>query len=97
MICAAFFGAGWVGLWATKIALAAVVIGPEAVSDSLHAATFRLRGESPRIDNFWPGQALYANFAALKVFWGPATLITFGIVPFIKKAGPRRFGAMAKS
>ncbi|MEM9810889.1 MAG: hypothetical protein AAF788_06665 [Pseudomonadota bacterium] len=86
-LCTVFFGAGWIGLWASKIILAAAVIGPEVITNSLGAAAFRVRGEAAGIDNFWLGQALYTNLAALKVFWGPATLITFGIIPFIKQCG----------
>ncbi|MEM7741258.1 MAG: hypothetical protein AAF225_10700, partial [Pseudomonadota bacterium] len=37
----AAFGMGWIGLWASKIMLAAFVIGPEAISNALSAAADR--------------------------------------------------------
>ncbi|MEM7739424.1 MAG: hypothetical protein AAF225_01325, partial [Pseudomonadota bacterium] len=51
------------------------------------AAAFRLRGDSPSVDSFIPGQAILTNIAFLKVLWMPLTLITFVMLPFLKRQG----------
>ncbi|MBI1393141.1 MAG: hypothetical protein GC152_10415 [Alphaproteobacteria bacterium] len=80
----AFWTAGYAGLWAAKIAIAAMVIGPAAWADAMGQAAFRIRGESDLVDAYWPGLALYRNVAALKSLWAPVAIGLFVAAPLIR-------------
>ncbi len=90
----AFWAAGYVGLWAAKFAVAAAVLDADVWRDVAGAAATRLRGRSEYIDTFLPGAAIYANFAALKVFWGPVAILLFMILPAATSARRSRWARL---
>ena len=81
-----FWGAGYVGLWASKFVIASMAIDLPVWRDGVDAALFRLRGTSEYVDSFLPGAAIYENFTALKTFWGLVALVVFLIMPMATKA-----------
>lgn len=83
-----FWLAGYAGLWAIKIALAAYVAGPDAVSEALRAAATRINGEWESVKHF-PGAAILENFEVFKAFWGAAAAVMFFILPFATAARRR--------
>ncbi len=93
---ALFWGAGWAGLWFAKVAIAASVVGPEAFSDALSAAAFRLRGETELVDGYTPGAALWANIAALKSLWGPVAALAFIVAPLSTRTRRQRVVALVR-
>lgn len=97
VLLAVFWAAGWAGLWFAKVAIAAIVVGPEAFGDALSAAAFRLRGESEFVDSFAPGAALWANFAALKSLWGPVAALAFIAAPLSTRSRRQRVFALVRT
>lgn len=92
-----FWSAGWAGFILIKIALAAALVGPEAWSNFVTAAAFRVRGESDHVDSYFPGAALFANLAAMKSFWAPVAVIAFLVLPFATKARRARWAELFRA
>ena len=81
-----FWGAGYVGLWASKFVMASMALDLPVWRDGVEAALFRLRGASEHVDSFLPGAAIYENVTALKTFWGLVALVVFLILPLATRA-----------
>lgn len=90
----AFWGAGWAGFIMIKVAIAAALLDAAVWRDFIDAALFRLRGETDYVDSYLPGTAIYANFAAMKSFWGPIAVIAFVILPFATRERRTRGAAL---
>lgn|GEM_PF-3778032 len=87
----AFWGVGYVGLWVAKILIASAVLDFPVWRDVTEAALFRLRGASENVDSFFPGAAIYENFAALKTFWGLIAIGAFVIMPLATRVQRARW------
>jgi len=72
-----FWCAGYLGLWAGKFVLAAIILDLPVWEDVASAAAFRIRGASEHVETFLPGAAIYQNFAALKTIWGVVAILLF--------------------
>jgi hypothetical protein len=92
----AFWGAGWAGFILVKIAIAAAILDAPVWRDFIDAALFRVRGETDYVDGYFPGAAIFENFAAMKTFWGPVAFVAFLIVPLATKARRARWAALLK-
>ncbi|MEO1015191.1 MAG: hypothetical protein AAFX08_08395 [Pseudomonadota bacterium] len=89
-----FFVAGYAGLWAAKLAIAAVLLETPVWADAIGRAGMRLRGESDLVDAYWPGLALYKNIAALKSLWAPVAIGLFFVAPFATASGRAAAGRL---
>ena len=95
-LLALFWGAGWAGFILVKIAIADAALDADVWRDFAQAALFRVRGETEYVESFFPGMAIYENFAAMKTFWGLVAVIAFVILPFATRARRARWAALVR-
>lgn len=91
----AFWTLGYAGLWLAKIAIAAMVLGPDVWASAARTAAFRLNGDYESVKHFL-GAATLENFEAFKGLWGGLAVLTFFVAPFVRKGGAARFASLVK-